>query len=142
MGRNNNSVEVLKKQYNNTISLFLVDSSTVHFESTGIYFGGNMNGGGRHLTAVASRKEALSLYREILRTCKAFHWCDESGEQWSIRLRKEARREFEQSKEEKDPLILARLLVTGRDCVQKIQLKFNQADKAAMDRIRRDTSRK
>mmetsp|Transcript_13506 Transcript_13506/g.15730 ORF Transcript_13506/g.15730 Transcript_13506/m.15730 type:complete len:97 (+) Transcript_13506:53-343(+) len=62
-----------------------------------------------------SRKEALSLYREILRTTKVFHWCDENGRPWNIRLRKEARKEFDESREETDPLIIARMLVTGRD---------------------------
>mmetsp|Transcript_111985 Transcript_111985/g.323596 ORF Transcript_111985/g.323596 Transcript_111985/m.323596 type:complete len:110 (-) Transcript_111985:59-388(-) len=86
------------------------------------------------------RQEALSLYREILRTAKHFHWCDEQGTPWNVRLRKQARQEFEASREESDPLILARLLVTGRDCVQQIQQKFNAADKACWDRIRRDSS--
>ena len=97
---------------------------------------------GRHLTSSATRREALSLYREILRTCKAFHWCDERGEPWNRRLRAEARREFEAARFERDPLIVARLLVTGRDCVQQIQTKFNNADKAAMERIKRDTARR
>jgi hypothetical protein len=86
-----------------------------------------------------SRKEALSLYREILRTTRVFHWCDETGTPWINRLRKEARKEFEASKEETDPLIIARMLVTGRDCVQQIQQKFNDADRAAWERIEKDS---
>ena len=89
----------------------------------------------QHFKSSTSRKEALSLYREILRTTKAFHWCDENGKPWSILLRQEARKEFEQSKDEKDPLIIARMLVTGRDCVQQIQQKFNEADRAILNRI-------
>eukprot|EP00934_Nitzschia_sp_Nitz4_P003681 Nitzschia sp. Nitz4//scaffold13_size275219//230784//231116//NITZ4_000917-RA/size275219-exonerate_protein2genome-gene-0.24-mRNA-1//1//CDS//3329536143//3671//frame0 len=85
------------------------------------------------------RQEALSLYRDILRTAKHFHWCDEKGVPWNLRLRKQARQEFEASREEADPLILARLLVTGRDCVQQIQQKFNAADRACWERIRRDS---
>jgi hypothetical protein len=88
------------------------------------------------------RQEALSLYREILRTAKHFHWCDEQGRPWNIRLKDQARKEFEAAKEETDPLILARLLVTGRDCVQQVQNKFNEADKAAWDRIDRDSERR
>ena len=89
------------------------------------------------------RQEALSLYREILRTAKHFHWCDEkTGEPWNLRLKQEARKEFDAAKEERDPLILARLLVTGRDCVQQVQNKFNQADKAVWDRIDRDSARR
>jgi hypothetical protein len=85
------------------------------------------------------RAEAISLYREIFRTAKHFHWCDENGLPWNQRLQKQARQEFEASKEETDPLILARLLVTGRDCVQQIQQKFNAADQACLDRIKRDS---
>ena len=87
------------------------------------------------------RAEALSLYREILRTAKHFHWCDEKGVPWNHRLRKQAREEFEASRQEKDPLILARLLVTGRDCVQQVQQKFNDANQAAWKRIDNDINR-
>lgn len=86
------------------------------------------------------RTEALSLYREILRTAKHFHWCDNQGIPWNTKLHKEARKEFKAAQEETDPLILARLLVTGRDCVQQIQNKFNQADQAALERIKRDST--
>ena len=86
------------------------------------------------------RAEALSLYREILRTAKHFHWCDENGQPWNKRLKEQARQEFEASREETDPLILARLLVTGRDCVQQIQQRFNAADRACWDRIRKDST--
>eukprot|EP00531_Pseudo-nitzschia_arenysensis_P005838 CAMPEP_0116120218 /NCGR_PEP_ID=MMETSP0329-20121206/3062_1 /TAXON_ID=697910 /ORGANISM="Pseudo-nitzschia arenysensis, Strain B593" /LENGTH=89 /DNA_ID=CAMNT_0003613981 /DNA_START=61 /DNA_END=327 /DNA_ORIENTATION=+ len=85
----------------------------------------------RGASYASHRAEALSLYREILRTAKHFHWCDEHGKPWNLRLKREARKEFEAAREEKDPLILARLLVTGRDCVQQVQNKFNEADKAA-----------
>ena len=96
----------------------------------------------RHASSrfASHRAEALSLYREILRTAKHFHWCDDKGVPWNDRLRKQARQEFEASREEKDPLILARLLVTGRDCVQQIQQKFNEADQAAWARIERDSA--
>lgn len=96
----------------------------------------------KHFNNSNTRQEALSLYREILRTCKAFHWCDETGIPWNVRLRQEARKEFEASKEETDPLIIARMLVTGRDCVDQIQNKFNEADRAAWERIERDSSRR
>ena len=96
----------------------------------------------KYFQSKTTKKEVLSLYREILRTTKAFHWCDDKGTPWNLRLRKEARKEFEAARMENDPLIIARLLVTGRDCVQQIQLKFNQADKAAWERIERDSSRR
>mmetsp|Transcript_33430 Transcript_33430/g.47470 ORF Transcript_33430/g.47470 Transcript_33430/m.47470 type:complete len:111 (+) Transcript_33430:86-418(+) len=95
----------------------------------------------QHFNNSNTRKEALSLYREILRTCKAFHWVDESGEPWNVRLRREARKEFEESRQEPDPLIIARMLVTGRDCVQQVQNRFNEADRAAWARIDRERER-
>ena len=96
----------------------------------------------KYFKSRTSRKEALSLYREILRTTKAFHWCDPNGTPWVTRLRQEARKEFDASKEERDPLIIARMLVTGRDCVQQIQAKFNEADRAAWNRIEKDSTRR
>jgi Complex 1 protein (LYR family) len=45
-------------------------------------------------------REALHLYRDILRGCKRFHWCNEKGEPWSELLRQSARKEFEQAREE------------------------------------------
>lgn len=98
---------------------------------------------GKHLTPSRNRKEALSLYREILRTAKHFHWKDETtGEPWNKILQKRARQEFEEARNEQDPLIIARMLVTGRDCVQQIQNKFNDATQAAWKRIQNDSSRR
>jgi hypothetical protein len=94
----------------------------------------------KHLRASVTRNEAKSLYREILRTAKAFHWCDEKGVPWNMKLKTEARKEFEASREEKDPLIIARMLVTGRECVQQIQRKFNDADRRCWERIQTDST--
>ena len=95
----------------------------------------------QHLTDSTRRKEALSLYREILRTAKHFHWADETtGRPWNQLLREQARQEFHASRQETDPLIVARMLVTGRDCVQQIQNKFNEATTAAWKRIATDST--
>jgi len=81
------------------------------------------------------------LYREILRTAKHFHWADDkTGQPWNKLLKQQARREFEESKQEQDPLIIARMLVTGRDCVQQVQNKFNAATQAAWERIEKDNT--
>ena len=97
----------------------------------------------KHLTAPQRAHEARSLYREILRTAKHFHWADEkTGRPWNQILREQARQEFHAAREEKDPLILARLLVTGRDCVQQVQNRFNAATQAAWERIEKDSSRR
>ncbi len=94
----------------------------------------------RHLRTSVTRDEALSLYRDILRTAKAIHWCDEEGTPWRTKLRAEARREFESSKMERDPLIIARMLVTGRECVVEVQRKFNEADRKCKERIQREST--
>ena len=97
----------------------------------------------KHLTARTRRREALSLYREILRTAKHFHWADEkTGQPWNKLLKDQARKEFEEARHEKDPLIIARLLVTGHDCVQQVQNKFNDATQAAWKRISKDSERR
>lgn len=95
----------------------------------------------QHLTGAVRRKEALSLYREILRTAKHFHWTDDKGRPWNQLLKEQARNEFKEARNETDPLIIARLLVTGRDCVQQVQNKFNEATKAAWERIEKDSRR-
>jgi hypothetical protein len=95
----------------------------------------------KHWTDQTRRAEALSLYREILRAAKHFHWADEnSGQPWNKLLKDQARKEFEESRRETDPLITARMLVTGRDCLQQVQNKFNAATAAAWKRIEQDRS--
>jgi hypothetical protein len=71
--------------------------------------------------------ESLRLYRDILRASRAFTWPNEKGELWRDVLRREARKEFEAASVERDPIIIARLLVVGRDCLNQTQEKFNQA---------------
>jgi len=106
-------------------------------------FGAPTESVGKHLTPSRNRKEVLSLYREILRTAKHFHWKDEkTGKPWNKYLKDKARAEIEEARNETDPLIIARLLVTGRDCVHQIQNRFNAATTAAWERIERDSSRR
>jgi len=100
-------------------------------------------GNPKHLTRSRNRKESLSLYREILRTAKHFHWKDEkSGQPWNKLLKEKAKAEFMEARNEQDPLVIARLLVTGRDCVHQIQNKFNDATQAAWKRIEKDSHRR
>jgi Complex 1 protein (LYR family) len=113
-------------------------------------------------------REALHLYRDILRGCKRFHWCNEKGEPWSELLRQSARKEFEQAREERvsnklhiyrtrmqhfienacktlsdfravclpqDPLIHAKLLVVGRQCLNDTLYKFDQTNAKIAEKI-------
>ncbi|CAK9210957.1 unnamed protein product [Sphagnum troendelagicum] len=70
------------------------------------------------------RREALSLYREILRASQLFIWTNEQGVPWRDLLCESARHEFEQARNEKDPEVIARLLVVGRDAVHRTLEKF------------------
>jgi hypothetical protein len=108
----------------------------------GSTIGGTAMAASRHLPSSVTRDEALSLYRDILRTAKAFHWCDERGTPWRERLRIEARKEYEISRNENDPLIVARMIVTGRECVMEVRRKFNEADRRCMERIQRESANK
>jgi Complex 1 protein (LYR family) len=95
----------------------------------------------KHLSKTIRNTEAISLYRDIVRTAKHFHWKDEkTGQPWNILLKEQARKEFLESKQETDPLIIARLLITGRDCLQQIHIKFNNATNAAWKRIETDNT--
>uniref|UniRef100_A0A1D1Y6A6 LYR motif-containing protein 4B n=1 Tax=Anthurium amnicola TaxID=1678845 RepID=A0A1D1Y6A6_9ARAE len=70
----------------------------------------------RRLTS--TRREALSLYRDVLRATRFFPWPDARGVPWREVLRENARREFEQARYERDPEVITRLLIGGRDAVQ------------------------
>lgn len=73
---------------------------------------------------LTTRREALSLYREVLRYSNLFVWRDEKGRMWRDIIRESARKEFEASREETDPEILNRMIITGRDAVQKAAERF------------------
>ncbi|KAK3008511.1 hypothetical protein RJ639_013219 [Escallonia herrerae] len=66
----------------------------------------------------STRREALSLYRDIIRATRFFMWPDPKGVLWRDVLRENARKEFEEARFEKDPEIITRLLIGGHDAVQ------------------------
>ncbi|KAJ0967034.1 hypothetical protein J5N97_023951 [Dioscorea zingiberensis] len=71
----------------------------------------------RRLTS--TRREALALYRDILRASRFFSWPDAHGVVWRDVLREKARWEFEEARFERDPEIVTRLLIGGREAVEK-----------------------
>lgn len=75
-------------------------------------------------TILTTKREALSLYREIMRITALFDWSNEHGMLWRDVLRQSAREEFEQARHERDPEIVNRLLVVGRDAVHQVAEKF------------------
>ncbi|CAM6098609.1 unnamed protein product [Calypogeia fissa] len=72
-----------------------------------------------------TRREVLSLYRDIWRATRVFTWADEQGVPWKDVLRLSARREFEAAKFERDPETVAKLVVVGRDAVRMTLEKFH-----------------
>ncbi|KAM0824402.1 hypothetical protein ACQ4PT_070226 [Festuca glaucescens] len=81
----------------------------------------------RRLTS--SRREALGLYRDILRASRLFEWPDERGVPWRESLRANARREFEEARGERDPEVVARLLIGGRDAVDQALERVAEASR-------------
>lgn len=68
---------------------------------------------------LTTRREALSLYREVLRYSSLFVWRDEHGRVWKDVIRTSARQEFEAARHEPDPELINRMIVTGRDAVHR-----------------------
>ena len=73
---------------------------------------------------LTTRREALVLYREVLRYSNLFVWKDERGRMWRDVIRDSTRKEFEAARYEQDPEIVNKLIITGRDCVQRTMETF------------------
>lgn len=73
---------------------------------------------------LTTRREAIHLYRQIMRYTALFDWPDDKGEQWRDKIRTSARAEFEAAKEERDPEILNRLIITSRAAVEQVMDRF------------------
>ncbi|XVE69673.1 hypothetical protein DITRI_Ditri10aG0009800 [Diplodiscus trichospermus] len=84
----------------------------------------------------SSRREALSLYRDILRASRFFMWPDSLGVLWRDILRENARKEFEEARFETDPEIVTRLLIGGRDAVQSALEKLAEKQRQQIEKER------
>lgn len=73
---------------------------------------------------VSTRLDALHLYRTICRYSILFDWSDEHGVLWRDKLRSSARKEFEAARHVKDPEVIAKLLINGRDAVDQVMTRF------------------
>ncbi|EAL67623.1 hypothetical protein DDB_G0279697 [Dictyostelium discoideum AX4] len=71
--------------------------------------------------ATTGKREAIRLYRDILRTIRHFNHPNEQGILWSSVLKESTRKEFEQNRFERDPTKVVQLVMVGRDCLMKIQ---------------------
>ncbi|XP_043723518.1 uncharacterized protein LOC122670636 [Telopea speciosissima] len=93
----------------------------------------------RRLTS--TRREALSLYRDVLRATRFFVWPDSRGVLWRDVLRENARKEFEEARFERDPEVITRLIIAGRDSVQSAIDKLVEKQKQQVERERKDRDR-
>ncbi|KAI4321657.1 hypothetical protein MLD38_035015 [Melastoma candidum] len=89
----------------------------------------------RRLTS--TRREVLSLYRDILRATRFFLWTDARGVPWRDVLRENARKEFEEARFEKDPEVVTRLLIGGRDAVDSALERLAEKQRIEIEKQRR-----
>ncbi|CAI5463886.1 unnamed protein product [Closterium sp. Yama58-4] len=85
---------------------------------------------------LTSRREALDLYRLVLRTTRVFVWPHPSGALWRDVLRESARKEFEAARFVSDPEMIARLLVGGRDAISVVVDKLVAKQQEAVEKER------
>ena len=84
----------------------------------------------------STRREALALYRDIFRATRFFMWPDSRGMLWRDVLRENARKEFEEARFEKDPEVITRLLIGGRDAVQAALDKLAEKQREQIEKER------
>lgn len=87
----------------------------------------------------STRREALSLYRDICRATRFFMWPDSRGVLWRDVLRENARKEFEESRFEKDPEVITRLLIGGQEAVQTALDKLVEKQKQQIEKERNES---
>ncbi|KIZ02295.1 hypothetical protein MNEG_5664 [Monoraphidium neglectum] len=92
-------------------------------EST-IVRGPKKRDGSQRPLLLTTRREALALYRDVLRYSNLFVWRDQHGRVWRDVIRSSARQELEAARREDDPELVSKMLVTGRDAVQKTVEQF------------------
>nr|CAD1844764.1 unnamed protein product [Ananas comosus var. bracteatus] len=88
----------------------------------------------------STRREALALHRDALRATCFFTWPDARGVPWRDVLRANVRREFEEARFERDPEVIAKLLIGGRGVVQKALGRLVDASKKMVDAEARNRS--
>lgn len=83
---------------------------------------------------LTTRNESLSLYRAVIRASVLFVWKDTNGRIWKDVIRESARNEFENGKHERDPEMVNRLILSGREAVEIALDKFMEQRKKIMDK--------
>jgi len=82
------------------------------------------------MSLISPSREALRLYRDIIRGSRHFRFRHPQGGTWEETLLQSARREYEAARWERDPEIIARLILVGRESLnqvlEKVAVKQNQ----------------
>ena len=89
---------------------------------------------------LTTRKEALSLYRAVIRASVLFVWKDTKGRMWKDVIRESARKEFEEGKHERDPEMVNRLILSGREAVDAALDRFMEQRQKIIDEENQGTS--
>ncbi|XP_006363110.1 uncharacterized protein [Solanum tuberosum] len=84
----------------------------------------------------SSRREALSLYRDVIRATRFFMWANSQGIPWRDVLRENVRKEFEEAQFERDPEVITRLLIGGQDALQAALDKLVEKQKQEIEKQR------
>ncbi len=71
-------------------------------------------------------KEALKIYRSILKLTREFTWHDENNRLWAERIKSSARQEFELARYEKDPFLIGQMIITSKEAIEKVREKLIQ----------------
>jgi hypothetical protein len=73
------------------------------------------------MAVTSTRREALRLYRDLLKICKRFTWTNNDGILWSKVLKESVQTEFRQSKYEMEPEMILRMIFTGREALKRTE---------------------
>mmetsp|Transcript_5577 Transcript_5577/g.7805 ORF Transcript_5577/g.7805 Transcript_5577/m.7805 type:complete len:91 (-) Transcript_5577:18-290(-) len=74
---------------------------------------------------VSPRREALRLYRDVLRVARQLDFINPStNRSWKDTIHESARKEFEIARFERDPETIARLITVGRSCLNEVKEKI------------------
>ena len=88
-------------------------------------------------TRRVKNKEALKLYRDVLKLTREFTWHDENNRLWAERIKNSARQEFELARDEKDPFLIGQMIVTSKEAIQKVREKliekYNRVNQEVLD---------
>lgn len=83
----------------------------------------------------ASRREVLTLYRDVWKMTSRFDWKNEDGLEWRDILRRSARVEFEEAKDEPNPLVVAQFVLTWKDVNLRLHEKVNAVQLSMMTHV-------